>query len=246
MRLLSWNLQHGGGARLARIADAIIGHDPDVIALSEFRTKPSAVLCARLNVAGWPHVETTGPVGIDNGIAVLSRMPMVRTRPCPAPPENVVRWLDIDLPEYGFGFGVLHILCAVPKLKDGVRGKAKACFWNALLGAAARLHEPFLFVGDFNTGAHRVDETRSTFVCTEHFCKLTASGWTDMWQNHNPGTTEWTWYLKLKRGACGNGFRLDHAFATPSLAPLITSCRYSHVDRDAGISDHSMVIVEVK
>jgi hypothetical protein len=40
MTLVSWNLQHGFGARLARIADAIIGHDPDVIALSEFRTKP--------------------------------------------------------------------------------------------------------------------------------------------------------------------------------------------------------------
>jgi hypothetical protein len=38
---------------------------------------------------------------------------------------------------------------------------------------------------------------------------------------------------------------VDHAFATPSLMPRITSCRYSHVEREAGISDHSVVIVEI-
>ena len=54
MKLLSWNIQHGGGARLARIADAIIAHDPDVIALSEYRTKPGAPLCAALAARGRP------------------------------------------------------------------------------------------------------------------------------------------------------------------------------------------------
>src|ERR1035437_10334623 len=39
---------------------------------------------------------------------------------------------------------------------------------------------------------------------------------------------------------------LDHAFATPSLTPRITSCRYSHVEREAAISDHSIVIVEIE
>ena len=144
----------------------------------------------------------------------------------PAPPENIVRWLDIDLPEHGFGCGALHILCLVPKLKDGVPGQAKTRFWNAVFGAAAaRLHEPFLLVGDLNTGAHRVDETGKTFVCAEHFGKLSAPGWTDMWRHHNPGATEWTWYSKLNGGARGNGFRLDHAFATRRRAWLRASRR---------------------
>jgi exodeoxyribonuclease-3 len=56
---------------------------------------------------------------------------------------------------------------------------------------------------------------------------------------------ECTWYSKLKGGARGNGFRLDHAFATPSLVPRITTCRYSHVVREAEISDHSIMIVEI-
>ena len=53
------------------------------------------------------------------------------------------------------------------------------------------------------------------------------------------------WYSKLKGGARGKGFRLDHAFATPSLTPRVISCRYSHLERETGILDHSIVIVEI-
>jgi len=73
MKLLSWNVQHGGGSRLDRIADAIIAHNADVIALSEFRARPGAILRATLTAAGWPHVETTDPAGSGNGLAVFSR-----------------------------------------------------------------------------------------------------------------------------------------------------------------------------
>ena len=118
--------------------------------------------------------------------------------------------------------------------------------YGAVLGAAeARLHEPSLLVGDWNTGAHRLDEVGKTFICSEHFAKLSAIGWTDMWRLHHPGTTEYTWYSKFKGGERGNGFRVDNVFATPSLWPRVTSCRYSHVERDAGMSAHSMVILEV-
>jgi exonuclease III len=66
-----------------------------------------------------------------------------------------------------------------------------------------------------------------------------------MWWHHNPGITEYTWYSTLKGGARGNGFRLDHALATPSLKTHIISCRYAHREREAGISNHSIVIVEI-
>ena len=247
MRLLSWNVQHGGGSRAPQIIDALVSHNPDVIALSEFRVKPGVPICKALASYGWRHIQTTPTVGSGNGLCVLSRTAMVRSRPCPAPPENTVRWLDVDFPEYGFGIGVLHILCSVPKLKDGFPGEAKTRFWNAVLQAAEnRLPEPFLFVGDFNTGAHHCDEVGRTFVCASHFAQLSRSGWTDMWRHHQSGATEWTWYSKLKGGARGNGFRLDHAFATPSLRPRVASCSYSHQEREAGISDHSMLLLEIE
>ena len=243
MTLLSWNIQHGGGTRIPRIVEEISAYDPDVVAVTEFRAMPGVALCAAMKERGLPYCETTNPPGDRNGIAVFSRTP-IRLKPCPAPPESQVRWLDIDLPEYGFGVGVLHVMAAGASVKSPCT-VAKTRFWNAVLGAAeARLHEPNLLVGDWNTGAHRVDESGKTFICAEQFANLSALGWTDMWRQHHPGTTEYTWYSK-RDGARGNGFRLDHAFATPSLRSRVTSCRYSHVERDAGVTDHSMVIVEV-
>jgi len=56
------------------------------------------------------NVETTNPTGSENGIAVSSRPLMPRTRPCLAPAGSLVRWLDIDLPEYGFGVSILHVM----------------------------------------------------------------------------------------------------------------------------------------
>jgi exonuclease III len=93
----------------------------------------------------------------------------------------------------------------------------------------------------WNTGAHRLDETGKTFVCAEHFSRLSEIGWTDLWRRDHPATTEWTW-----RSNQGNGFRVDHAFASPAMLPRVRSCRYSHVERDARISDHSIVIVEIE
>lgn len=246
MTLLSWNIQHGGGSRISRIIEEISAYDPDVVAVTEFRATPGAILRAAMKDRGFAYFETTSPTGNQNGIAVFSSTRPLRTRPCPAPAESQDRWLDIELPEFGFGIGVLEIMAAGSSAKSPAT-VAKTRLWNTVRDAAeARLHEPFMFIGDWNTGAHRVDEVGKTFVCTEHFARLSATGWTDLWRHHNPGITEYTWYSKLKGGARRNGFRVNHAFATPSLRPRVSSCRYSHKERDAGVAAHSMMIVEVE
>ena len=45
MKLLIWNIQHGVGARIARIVEEIAAHDADMIALTEFRARPGIALC---------------------------------------------------------------------------------------------------------------------------------------------------------------------------------------------------------
>jgi exonuclease III len=69
---------------------------------------------------------------------------------------------------------------------------------------------------------------------------LSELGWVDAWRRFHPGETEWTWGSNH-----GNGFRVDHAFASPALADRLRGCRYSHAERQAKVSDHSMVLVEV-
>jgi exonuclease III len=245
VRLLVWNIQHGGGARVPRIVEEISAYYPDVVAVTEYRAGPGVALCAAMKDRGLPYVETTNRTGNRDGIAVFSRAP-VRLKICPAPPESQFRWLDIELPLYGFGIGVLYIMAAGSSTKSPCT-VAKHRFWDTVVQAAeARLHEPFLFVGAWNTGAHRLDASGKTFVCDEHVAKLSALGWTDLWRHHNPGVTEFTWYSTRSGGVRLNGFRVDHAFATPLLTTRVVSCRYSHKEHDAGVSDHSMVIVEVE
>jgi hypothetical protein len=76
MKLLSWNILQGGGTRASRLRAAITAHDPDVILVSEFRTKPGAALCGAIQAKGWPYVESTDPLGSENGLCILSRTPL--------------------------------------------------------------------------------------------------------------------------------------------------------------------------
>jgi exodeoxyribonuclease-3 len=246
MKILSWNIQHGGGTRDVRIVGAIADHNPDLIALTEYRARPGMALCQAFAANGWPHIVSSSPTGIDDGICVMSRTPVRAERLSTAPPENVVRWLDVDLPEQGFGFAVVHILNAIPGAKEA-EGAAKTRFWDALLAAAeARIAEPLLVIGDFNTGMPLADEAGSSFLCADHFARLPALGWTDVWRHFHGGASEYTWYSQPRGGAPANGYRIDHAFATPSLLPRIKSCRYSHVEREQKVSDHSVMILEIK
>jgi exonuclease III len=131
---------------------------------------------------------------------------MRRSRLCPTPPESQNRWLEIDLPGYGNGVGVLHIMAAGSSAQSPATA-AKTRFWDAVLQAAeARLHEPFLFVGDWNTGAHRVNEVGKTFICAQHFAQLSAMGWMDLWRHHNPGftSTPGSRSLRAVRGGMGS------------------------------------------
>lgn len=237
MKFLAWNILNGGGARIPRIVEEIAAHDPDVIALTGFRTDRGVELIRALEDRGWPHSETSNPPKSVNGIAVFSRTPLRRAT-SPAPKDHRFRWLDLHLPDHDFGLTVLQILAATTSDTKA----SKRVLWCSVLDAAeARLGQPYLLAGAWNTGAHGLDESGKTFVCAEHFGRLSQLGWIDLWRRHNPGRTEWTWYSTHR-----NGFRVDHAFASPALAARVIACRYSHVEREAKISDHSLLLLELE
>ena len=55
-RIVFWNVRAGGGRRVDRIADALGGWRPDVVALCEFRATPPSLRLAEL-VAGIVELE---------------------------------------------------------------------------------------------------------------------------------------------------------------------------------------------
>lgn len=71
-----------------------------------------------------------------------------------------------------------------------------------------------------------------------------------MFRHHHGDKRAYTWYSPNK----GNGFRLDQAFANPSLLADVVDCWYEwgQLEVDNGryrrdvLSDHATIIVDIK
>lgn len=247
MKLLAWNLRDGGETkwksirdgreRLSRVMGAIVSHAPDVILLTEYRSAPGDTIRRELEDKGWTWCQTANPTGTTNGVCVLSRTP-VSVRPGQRfgikRPE---RWLEVDLPDHGVNLVGVHIPCSSKKTPGSL--EEKTAFWHALLQAASERRDgSSLLIGDFNTGIPKLDEPGNTFDCVEDFLSLDRMGWKDAWRHLHGDRREFSWFGK-------KGYRIDHAFLTPALLPRLRACYYSHEEREADISDHSPMLLEL-
>ena len=239
MRLLSWNVLAGGGLRCGPIVETLRRYDADVIALQETVTTRAADLCHALGRDGYAQCFSAPRGPRDRGLCVLSRVP-ARLVTEPAPPQAGIYprgWLELDLARAGVRLAAVYGPAAGPALP---------AFWNAtaswLAGRAAR---PFVMLGDFNAGASRVDARDYRFKAGPAFAELAGIGLVDLWRREHGDRREHTWFSHAGSRRVGRGFRIDHAFASPMLAERVTSCRYDHTVRRRGLSDHSLLIVDL-
>jgi exonuclease III len=123
------------------------------------------------------------------------------------------------------------------------QNKAKAPFFSACLDEAARARrEPFLLIGDINTGNNHLDieDFGTPFACAKQFEELQTKGeLLDLWRAEHGQKREWTWRSRK------NGFRLDHALANLMFRTVFPEvhCTYDHSPRESGFTDHSALIV---
>jgi exodeoxyribonuclease III len=230
MRLLAWNIRQGGGSRLSGIVAALGRHDADVLILSEYRGGDSAErLCAALRSTGYRHVTELVPPPQRTGVLIAARRGFsAHGALCLDVPEPY-RLVDVDLGAVRLtGVYMPNLLRKVP-------------YWQALVAAfAARVDDATLAIGDFNTCRAYVDEP-GAIDTTAHFMDSVESiGFRDLWRHRHPDGREYSWYSHR-----GNGFRIDHAFLSPSLAAQAGAVRYSHEERLAGLSDHSVLLLDL-
>ncbi len=119
-------------------------------------------------------------------------------------------------------------------------------FWdsNGRARHAARQRR-YLLIGDFNAGESFVDARAYKFMSSDYLVAIREAGFVDLWRARNV-ETEHTWFSFGRGGVALNGFRIDHAMASASLAGDATRCYYSHVEREARLSDHSALLVEFR
>ena len=237
MRLLAWNILQGAPKRAAPVAAAILEHEPDVAVLTEYHPGRSVSVAAALSAAGLPH-HFSAPAGYGYEVFVASRTPLEASGDRQVPDAAIGGYLEVRAPahEVIIAGAYVPVISAVPLAE-------KRAFWRILHEAASRnLAKPFVLIGDFNTGDFPGDKEQPgrPFSCTPEYRRMGELGMVEAWRTLNSEVREYSW--RSNRGA---GFRIDHAFVSPPLRARLTGARYSHKEREARVSDHSMLIIEL-
>ena len=229
MKIVTLNIQHGGGQRVSKILDYISSLQADLVVLTEYRENANApVFRSKLAAQGFVNFATASIAPKENSVGIFSRLPIV-SRTYPMLTEgNVHRVLSAHFEEHSV-FGIYF-----------PQNQAQADLFNFLIDGTLKPKESaYLVVGDFNTGRHGIDEAGSTFHCAEHFSALSTGGLVDSWRTRNPDAREFSWHSNA-----GNGFRIDHAFASAVADSKIRRVYYDHTPRSSSISDHSALVIE--
>jgi len=234
LRIIEWNIRHGGSRkRIPGIIDSIGRLDTDIAVLTEFRCNSEEIIRQGLAQKGLKNIITSNPMPRTNGILVASKEEIRQIPINHITPDLRHRWLDLFVPSGDFRLLCVHIPGASEK-------KDKAAFWKSILAYAEDLkNERALILGDFNTGLKQ-DAQGTPFVFSNYMDELISKGWTDAWRVRNPEKREYTWYSNDS-----NGFRLDNAFSSPRLRLEVIDVHYSHEPRLEGHSDHSVLILEM-
>ncbi len=237
IRLLTWNLLHGGSARrMPEIVLHIVSHAPDIAVLTEFRAAIGSQVAGVLADHGLRH-QFRSPAAPDrNGVLIASRFGLE-----PAPEDGALpacplpaKWADVLVPDLDLRVAGVH-------LPDDSRPTERAAYWRFLV-EYARLHgaRPCVAIGDFNSGRHRADEDGATFASTAMLGAFCTLGFVDAYRALHPDGRDRSWSHHD-----GSEFRLDHVFVSRPLAPRIAAATYSQAERVGGASDHASLVVDL-
>ena len=230
MRVLAWNIRAGGGARLDRIAAALARHDADVVVLSEYHAGAAGGrLRAALFALGYRHMTAAEPPAGRKGVLIAARRSFREHGRLDETIGEPWKLVAIDI-------GTLHLVGVyMPNLL------AKLPYWEALVTHLAPRHDGrALAIGDFNTCRAFLDEAGNTDRCAHFMDRVDAAGFQDLWRRRHPERLEFSWFSHRN-----NGFRIDHAFLSRRLAARAGAIGYSHREREAGLSDHSALLVDL-
>lgn len=215
------------------IALALLEHDPDAIVLSEFRRTTGGQIRAVLADHGWTNQVCTAPSGSCNGMLLASREPLHPEPISMSGPESARRCVLAHLPEQDLTIAGVHA-------PHSGAGPGRRQFWEALLRLAAHLrNRRAVIIGDFNTGRRRLDSTGRGPSLARVLDDLSGLGYVDAYRRIHRNRREYSWFSHT-----GSGYRIDHAYVSAPLADDLGGVRYSHVERGAGLSDHSLLVLE--
>lgn len=251
MRLLAWNILHGGSSRrLPHIALELVSHAPDVVVISEFRPTLGGQILAVLADRGLREVAMAAPNAPPgrNRVLIASRWEL---RPLAARhEESMPECLRRRILVRRIGTTAGELVLTAAHLPDDWTPSNALHGWSWLAAHAVRLREEsHLILGDLN-GSRDPDQPGGAPAHVAHAMgRLATAGYVDVFGSEgvrpNPAHAagfkpETTW-----KSHWGHELRLDHAIASASIFRSVRAANYAHSPRVSGVSDHSAVVVEL-
>ena len=248
------------------MADWVLEHKPDILALQEVRAETTDLeqLFAETEAAlgfKWHVLHDAATAKGRAGVAVLSRLEPIAHRTSLGADDfdSAGRWLEVDFKVDGKVFTVISTYVHAGEV-DTPKQVEKYKFLDAMRDRMAELNRKgalVLVTGDLNVGHTELDiknwkgnlknagflpEERAYF---DNFMK--DQGWVDVGRAahpEQPGPYTW-WSFRGQAFDTDTGWRIDYHLATPALAQGATNYKVHRASSyDARWTDHSPVVVE--
>lgn len=211
MKIITWNIRHGGGARINRIIDRIQSHNADILVITEYRNNTKGKELKN-NLAENDYKFQAAPE-IDikkNTLMIASKTDFevqLFENQLQEEYHRVVKIGNDHLSLYGVYF---------PQ-----KMQKKKIFEFMVEEMDIVIGKPTIFIGDYNTGKPFTDEAKNTFSCSNYMDIIEQKDHVDVWRFINKDKLEYSWYSNA-----GNGFRIDHAFINKSFLNKVSDCFY--------------------
>lgn len=255
MKIATWNI-NGINSRLDHVVKWSLAVRPDVLCLQETKCVDAKFPVQKLRVAGFEYIEHFGEKAY-NGVAILSKTPLDDVeRNFPEASADAPRRL---IAATAGGVRVVNVY--VPHgTKLGSEKFAFKLDWikrlRTYFDENFTTRDAVVLCGDLNIAPHETDvwnprlwngKIHFTKIERDALFELKKWGFVDCLRQMTDEAGEFTWWDNFRESsfAKNRGLRIDHIWASPSLAENCADC---WVDREPrgwqDPSDHAPVIAD--
>lgn len=221
-KLISWNIQQGGGSRTLKILKYLLLKKPEIIVLNEFKNNSNGLtIRTKLLQNGYLYQVVSAATSDLNSVLIASKIPgnsKLFSKEETNFPQSILL-LELELFEI-YGLYLPH-------------KKKHNCF-DAILNTLAVRIKPAIITGDYNSGKNFIDQKGDSFWYSEYFDKLEKEGYIDAFRLIHGDKQEYSWFSHQ-----GNGYRYDHTYIKATLKSLVKDCFYDQQAREDKLSDHA-------